>query len=487
MALASIIDTSNKVPRAYIKVSLGVGPRSAGAAPLRVLCVGNKTAAGTKADGTVNQAFSPDEARSFWGAGSELALMVQAVLRAYPGATVSGATVVESAGTAATTTIVFTGTATQAGTVEVWVAGKRVVASFAVGDAAAAVATAVRDAILAEQDLPVTASAATGTTTITAKNKGPRGNLIRTRASKNDGAGITMTPPSATLAGGTTLDTPAAALAAAAPSRFHLIVAPYVTSTELNLFKVHCDTYAEPVEGKRQRFIAAMNDTLANTKTVADAVNAKRGQIAWLENSESPPSVVAATLAGLTVLRTSSDRSRDLNGEALRGVAGPASDADYPTGTEQQQALNYGITPLTVVDGEVVVVRSITNYHLNGTIPDYAVLDTYYVDVPDFVADTIEGNFAGAFKNFKLANDDPDEPPPAKTATPKTIRDWLYRQAKRFEGSAGQPQVIHNVDLYLDSLVVELDANAKGRANAVVPCDVIETFHQLGVDVQQNG
>lgn len=60
MTLASVIPSSNKVPGTFLKVSLGVGPRSSGASPRHVVLVGNKTTSGSMALLTEVDCFSED-------------------------------------------------------------------------------------------------------------------------------------------------------------------------------------------------------------------------------------------------------------------------------------------------------------------------------------------------------------------------------------------------------------------------------------------
>src|SRR5207344_2771238 len=76
---------------------------------------------------------------------------------------------------------------------------------------------------------------------------------------------------------------------------------------------------------------------------------------------------------------------------SLPGVAPQTQNADRATAAQQETALGEGVTPLlTMADGTVRICRSITTHCLNGSTPDYRVLDTSGCSVPDFVLKDLE-------------------------------------------------------------------------------------------------
>ena len=486
MTIPSVIADSYKVPGSFIQVAFGVGGRSAGSAPIKILVTGNKTSAGTATVEESVRVYSPDEAKTLFGPGSELHLMCEKVFRTNPTAHLTAIPIAESAGTAATRTIVSSGTATAAGAVTVWVSNLgKVVAPIAVGDDATAVGDAIAAAINARTDWPVTAANVTGTVTVTAKHKGPRGNFIAIRSIQEVGTGITHTPPAgAYLTSGATMDDPANALDFVAPERFHFIVSPYDSTTELALYKAHCDDEAVPVIGRRQVWFAGSIDTLANTITVSDAVNAARGRLVWHYNGLDTPAEIAAAYAGLVAGEIGSDRATNFDDVTISGLAPQLADADKPLDTELDSALNSGITPLYSAGVDVAICRAVTNYHLDSaTNPDFTVLDMHKVDVTDFVADDIQVQFRSEFPNAKLRDDDPDEDPPPGVVTPSMLRDWLYGLLKDHE-TDGE---LENVTALLPQLAVEIDEDVDGRINATIPVDPVKLLHQGSMDVRQVG
>jgi phage tail sheath gpL-like len=485
MTLASVIDSSYKVPGSFVAISLGAGARSPGTGAMKVLLVGNKATAGT---GNVNQVYEvagKDDVKLLAGQGSELHRMAIAIFKANPIASVS-IVIVTAAGTAATKTFTVAGTTASAdGAVEVWIAGERVIAPISIGDTPTLAAAAIAAAINARPDLPVTATSAIGVVTATARCAGIRGNRISSRSLLTGGTGLTHTAATGFFTTGATMDDPQLALDAAFPLRWHLVVAPYTTTTELQKFRSMLNTGALPINGKRGRFIACSPDTLAASITVSDAVNASRGEIAWLEDCDDLPGEVAAALAGAITAERSSDRAANLDDVAILGLKPQPALDDVPTAAEQNSALNNGLTPLITVNGEIRIVRSVTNYHLDGTgADDFSILDSHKVDVADFIGDVIEQNFATRYKGFKISAHPTDgTAPPAKVATPVTVRDFLYIQLV----SAEEQALLEGVEALKSQLVVELDVNTAGRMNADIPINVIDHFHQLGANVAQVG
>ena len=484
--LTSVLDTSFKVPRAFVKVSLGVGARSPGSSAMATLLVGSKTGTGTTAITTRSLITSPDDASVQFGPGSELHLGAIAFFKANPiGLLYCTALDDSSGGALALKAFVFTGTATADGQVEIWLGGFRIAVSIFNGDTATVFGDRVAAQINGLVKLPCTAVNVTGTVTITMKNKGTRFNTFTTRSKQTNGAGIAHTPVTGTMAGGTdTGANPQTQLDAVASFRHHYLGSGFTDSVNLLKFKSDRTSRATPIEGKRGRWIGCTVTTLALAITLSDAINDPRGELIWARNTDDLPIEIAASACGIYSAYRSADRAANLDGFALPGMDGPFADSDNATELEQNTALNNGMTPVRLNAGVLSIVRPVTNYHNDpvGGNDDYSILDTHYVEVSDYIADLIVQNFA-VFAGFKLGVDGPDDAPPAPlVATPKGIRDWLFNMLKGQEN-----KLIVNVDALKGGIVVEADVSAAGRVNAEVPIDCIELFHQLGAQVSQVG
>lgn len=490
MALTSVISNANKVPGVYLRVSLGVGQRSSGENTRYVVIFANKTSAGTGSVETEYDIFSEDDARTIGGTGSEAYWMCRAAIRANPSVAIKLILITASAGVAATGTLVFTGPATSAGTVEVSCMGMTIEVPYASGDANTAVAALVNTYVNNQTDWPITSAVVSGTVTATARHPGPRGNDIALRARIIDGTGIGVTDPATDyLTAGATSDDPQNCLDAELAVRRTYLAFPYSDATQLAKLKAHLDAQDEPDAGNRKYGIWGSLDTLANTTTIATGLNLARMQCAWMEKSDDTPGMLAAALAAFRAAAEEADVAHNFNGEIVPYLHPHFRSADIPTNAELQSALSNGITPLTSTNsGEVAIVRSVTcKSQDTAGKPDYRVLDTHKVTVPDFIASEIELAISDRFGGFKASNDPADgESPPVNVATPSMVRDVIFEVLNNAEGELGLLDA-GSVALNAANTKVELSKVAVGRFNFVAPLDVIEWFNQAAGDIRQIG
>ncbi|MEH6477975.1 MAG: hypothetical protein V7727_19950, partial [Sneathiella sp.] len=114
----------------------------------RTLIIGQRLAAGIASADEPILVTSADQAREYFGDGSQLAEMVEAY-RGNDDFTELWCVPVDdnAAGSLAAGNITFTGTATEAGTINLYLGGKRVQVGVAIGDTASAIATALTAAV----------------------------------------------------------------------------------------------------------------------------------------------------------------------------------------------------------------------------------------------------------------------------------------------------------------------------------------------------
>jgi phage tail sheath gpL-like len=234
------IPSNVRVPLFYAEVD----PSHANTATpnLRALLIGGKTAAGT---GVANQPViltSVDDARVQAGAGSTLAGMAFTYRKNDPFGELWMLPVSDAGGAvAATGSIAFTGPATAAGVLSLYIAGALVSVAVSSGMAATALATAVAAAITALPNLPVTAAVNGGVPSkvdITAKNAGLTGNDIDIRLNYRGTASGEATPAGITptivaMANGATNPTLGTALANLQDLPFEFIACAYTDAASL--------------------------------------------------------------------------------------------------------------------------------------------------------------------------------------------------------------------------------------------------------------
>lgn len=525
--------SSTKTPSVYLSVILGGPGTSAGAAPEKILLVGNaigSTISGLSPSFSVTagsmQAAQPtfcasaSDAESLCGAGSELARMASAVFAQSPAANLWLCAVTESGGAAAAADLTVATTSTAAFTVRLRLCDEVIDVPVASGSTATTIAAAIADAINDANALPYTAQNAAGVVTITAKHPGSRGNSlivdaylvsssspVETRITGSS----TLSPGSTTfqwtsigggigaefnLTGLTTADNFTNALAAVASQKYSRIVVAANDATNIGRLVTHLDNLAAVTVGLRQQGIAATIDTLANATTLANGRNASRLQVAWHHASKVPGPEVAAVLSaarlagdgavGGVLVGESSDPAANLDGVQLAVLLAQTSVADQPTATEVESALNNGLScvvPSSARPGLTALSRSITSRSLYLGVPNYAVIDTSFVTTCDYVADDLQSSLAITYQGFKLGADSANGNPPLapNVTTPSLVRSFILDKLAGYEVRAILRDVTANASL----LAVQADPVVSGRLNCEIPCEPVSGLHIIAGNVRQ--
>jgi phage tail sheath gpL-like len=469
----------------------------------RLHLVGNKLATGSKvANQDTDQVFDETMARAFYGPGSELHRMVRAALR-IPGIQIWCSPVTESAGAAGTETITFTGTATGAGSFVYYVDGERIEVSVAIGDTPT-IAGNTLAALIAQKDfLPITSVNTTGAVACTRKQKGPRGNFGviyqdqsqapagMTSALSGSGAAVTSgSVIGKRFGGGTTADDVTQVATNVFPVWFQRVGLACNDSVNLAAWLTSENAKAGPLEGRPEYTVVASSDTLSNAQSLSQTtLNNGRFQMVWMLESESHPSELAAFVAALRTATEVGDPGSEYDDEVLVGVAPHRFPSQSPQRPTKLAALQTGLTPIYTLNGQALITRSVTTRCLNGTAPDYRVLDTGWASVTDYIRVDFGSSLWPEFKAANPVNRDDPAPeqgePRSGIGTPKTWNGRMIQRLKRFERgdnvASGIPQII-DVDLNLPSS--GWDSTAK-RIMSLCPIVPAPRTHQIGVSLRQ--
>jgi phage tail sheath gpL-like len=495
---------NDPVPGNYIAVNFAQGPASSGTTNYSAILIGNKITTGSATVDTVvygpdtpNQLASEEDAVSLFGRGSELHLMWKAFIKVNPVTSLYAIAVTESAGAAATGTIGIVGTSvTTSGTIRTTIGTTVVETGVVVGDLNAAVCTAVAASINAVTDLPVTASATTNAVTLTAKNKGLRGNFIRHNAQvfPASGIGLTITPTARTaFTGGTTADSSTTALATIANSRFYYQVSAAEDATQFGALVAQTDANAAPTVGLRCRAFAGSIATLANTITIATGRNSARAEVIWQENSDLTPALLAANAAAIySLFETALGAQSSLNYDGFGNdavtsqywhIPAPLSGATVSR-TSIKSALLNGITPVGVVrPGATALTKRVTSRSLNGATADYRIRDAHKVTICDFYADDLLVK-ANLELGGKAIGDDvaPGQRlPGAAVVTPKTFKNLIFKLLTEYSNK----DLLQKIDEIKASVQVVREVSPSTRLSARIPLQPIDILDQTATNVDQ--
>lgn len=443
------IPSSYKRPGYLAKIIFGSGAVSSGSQRLKCLLVGMKTAAGTMvADQDVIHITSDEEAVLYAGARSELALMAHKALQVDAVDLYIAAVTEPPAGTQATLTILLAGTVGN-GTLRFRLAGVpfavAVNESMTIDD----VGTAIAAALNAKTTTPATAAydSGTDTVTLTIANKGATGkDWVFYHDTTDAPAGLTLTiTGSATLntggyrfgAGVTGTGAPdvTTLLTKLTSGRYARIGVAQNDATNAALWEAHVNTKSGPMSLNLEHLVFGHNGTLVAAQSIAQTtLNAFRGHLVHIRNSESHPAEIAAAVAAVRSTVEQASPVPDYDGYVLSMLAPQAFPADSLTDPEQDTALNNGVTPAVTVNGEVRIVRAITTYCLNGASQDERCLDIGDAVMTDYA--TLDYKLMWE-TDFRPANPyvgpnpaEGEEPPPAGVAFPDL---WSSKVAERNE------------------------------------------------------
>jgi len=505
--MASIVLTGfsadDPVPGAYLQIDFAQGDAAGSGSPIEVLLMGNKTSGVATVDTVV---YGPDsitplqteqDAISLFGAGSELHRMFRRFTKVNNNTTLRAIAVTESVGNQATGTIRFVGTATAAGTAKLYVHDEFVEVSIDNLDVASDIATEMATAVNRMAHWGVTASATAtgiwGFCTLSAKQKGPRGNDIRYMPQISPGIGMTVpTAVDLAMSGGSTSDSNTTALSTIYNSKYYYIVSAAWDSTQFDALSDQVSAVAAPTIGIRQRCIAGSVDTLGNTNTLATGRNSARAEIIWSEKNPWTPAELAANHAAIvTLFETKPNPRTNFAGFGNDAVTSPSwvvprprLDSAIPSRTSIKSALNNGVSPIGVnANGTTYLVNRITTRSLNGSTNDYRIRDAHKVTICDFFGEDLLAKTNLNFSGKRIADDPPDGalPPGPDVVTPARYKSAVFGLLDVYN----ENDLLQDIDLIKAGTIVQRETSPRSRLSVRIPLRPVDNALQFAILTQQ--
>lgn len=478
------IPVSLRVPGAYIEIDASRALSGLYQVNNRVLLVGQKLAAGNVPALTPTKIVTADQAITAFGRGSMLARMAKAA-KAADGFSEMWAIALDDpgAGVAATKIITVTGTATEAGTIALMVAGQAVAVPVIATNTAAQVATAIVTAIGALPDLPVTAANAAGVVTLTSRHKGTCGVDIDVRHSFYQGEALPAGVALAIAAGAAgTGDSDYATLwPVIGDDDFRTIILGNVNTAILNAVEIELDSRWGPLRMLESIAYGAVRGSQGTAAAFGNGRNSELVSIVGTGVSPTPPWEWAASYGATVGYYSAIDPARPFNTLALPGVIGPATTGRF-TRAERELLLKDGIATWRAgPSGEITIERAITTYQLNAQgIEDIAFLDVNTPLTLAFLRQAVRARILAKFPRHKLAGDDARFSPGQAIVTPRVIRAELVALFGEWE-EAG---LVENIDQFTADLIVQRNAGDPSRVDALIPPDIVNQFHVFAAQVQ---
>lgn len=443
------------------------------------LLIGQMLDSGTAEAGIPVTVSTAAMAKKLFGRGSMLARMVEAYRTVDSfGQLVCIPLADGQAAGAAAGKVEVTGTALEAGTLSFYVGGERLQVAVREGDTGAQVAVALSDAISLGKDLPVTAGAAEGVCTISARAKGTVGNGIQLAVNLRGlingeqtpaGLGVEITA----MKGGTVDPDVAAAIKAMGDEQYDFIGCPYSDAAVLDAFQTEMNDTSGRWSPFRQIYghvYTARRGALDTLRAYGAARNDQHMTIIGVEPAmpTAAEEVLAAYLARTAVF-ISADPARPTQTGALTGVMASPTESRFIL-TERQTLLENGIATLTTVSGVVQIERAITTYQRNAMgDADASYLDSETLHTSAYVLRRLKAIITSKYARHKLASDGTRYGAGQAIVTPSVIRGELVAEYARLE-TAG---ICENRELFKKYLIVERSAENPNRLDVLFPPDYV--------------
>lgn len=450
----------------------------------KILLLGQRLPTATMAAATPTRVMSGNHAVGLFGRGSMLAQMVAAA-KAANSSTDMWACALDDlvAGVAATGTISIGGAPAQAGILNLYVAGTAVKVGVAVNEANATTATNIAAAINANADLAVTAVAALGVVTLTARHKGENGNYIDLRCNYYDGEvlplGLTQViVPMAAGAGNPDIT---AVLAALGGDQYYTIITPWTDAANMSNLEAFLLTRWGPMSQKTGTAFGCVSATYAGLATLGHARNSPLSLLLGIYDMPVAPWVTAAVWGSVVEFSGAIDPARGFQTLLLPGVMAPPVKSQF-TRDQRDILLRNGISTFTVDQGgRVLIEQVVTTYQTNAYgVPDTSYLKLNSVWTADAVRFAVRARIALVYPRHKLADDGTNFAPGQAIVTPSLIRAELIGLFRELE-QAGL--VEHFAQFQNDLLVVRSTANVN-QINAVIPPNLVNQFDVFAASVQ---
>ena len=469
------------VPFTYVEID----GSQAGATTVgfRTLLIGQRLAAGSVPALAPRVIGTVTDAQAFWGANSMMAHMAEKFIRNSPVAELWGVALDDSAGaTSPTVTVTATAAATSAGTIALYIAGRKLAVNIQSGNTVNQIATAINTAVGAADNLPVTSAVAGAVVTLTHRNAGLIDLDVQINYQPDESlpGGVAINIASAAGAGTPDISD---ALDAVGDEKFDLIVHAYPDAASLVILE---DELAErwgpslQLDGVGICSYKSANGTSAEATTFGNVRNSQYSMIVGHQLSPTPTYELSAAIAGAIAQPAANDPARPFQTLQVLGVLPPKVEQRW-THSQRNVVLSDGIATYNVdTGGQVKLERLVTTYQTSAAgVADRAFLDVNTLLTLSYIRADWRAYFSTKYGRFKLADDGTRFGPGQPVMTPSLGRAECIG---RF-GSWEERGLVENAEAFKAALVVERNADDSNRLDFLMRPDLINQLRVSGTQI----
>jgi phage tail sheath gpL-like len=394
------------------------------------------------------------------------------------------------------------GTAAQAGTAAVYIAGDRYAVTIAQGDTGPTIAARLAALINGDAFALVTADApapggggTSGTISYIAKQGGVIGNeIMRTwnwrglSGGEYTPAGITITSVgdtalSAPLEAGTGAPDIAAVIIAMGDDEYDFICSPYTDATSLDALTAEMNDITGRWAWSRQIYghvFAAQQGTPASLQAFGKTRNDPHTSVLGFGESPTVSWRRAGALCGQAAASLRIDPARPLQTLIMAGVQPPARGKRFKL-ADNNTLLYSGVATEMEAGGAAAIQRCITTYRVNmWNQPDPSWLDVQTPATLAYIIRFMRTRIMQKFGRHKLADDGTPFGYGQAIVTPRIIRAELVAAYSELISQG----IAENMDAFKAFLIVERDANDPNRINVLLPPDLINQLRIFAMLVE---
>ncbi|WP_261840951.1 phage tail sheath subtilisin-like domain-containing protein [Aliamphritea ceti] len=469
-----------RVPGAYAEFNNDFAIQGLVGQPYTVLLIGQMLSAGTATPLEQVQVTTPSQAAPLFGKGSMLADMVERYkLNDQVTKLICIPVLDNDAGAAAVKDITFTGPATVAGTLNLYIAGKVLQVGVSKDDTAEQIATAVAAAIPASSDYPITATASADKVSLTAKHKGENGTAIDVRFNYFTGqtfpAGVGASVAQKTPGSGN--PNISDVISVFGDTWFNVITMPWTDASNLTALETELTVRFGPLKAIDGIAIAAHRGNHSALTTLGQSRNSPHLSI--FESSGYPlnPESRAAMIAAQIAFSAQNDPARPFQTLGLLGDMAPAPSVRFED-SERNLLLFDGIsTCYTDAGGVVRIERAVTTYTENEFgAPDPSYLDLNTLFTLSYLRYSWRARVLQKFPRFKLGKDGSRGD---NVMTPKGMKNEMVALA----GDWADAGLIESVEQFKTDMQIGIDPNDPNRLNMILPPDLMNQLRIMAARI----
>lgn len=477
------IPTTLRVPFVYVEFDNSKAIQGPSLKAYRHLVLGQKLVGGSAPADVPVRVTSAAQAVGYFGDGSMLAHMFEKHFANNKFTETWCIPLADNgAGVAANGTLTFTGPASAAGSIKLYVAGRKLEVAVANGDSANAIAAAVNSAINAKGSYPVSSSVVANVVTLTFKHKGEVGNQVDVRFNYFEGEAFPAGVGCAivALASGTSNPSLTAAISAMAETQYDIITFPYTDAGSLTAIEAELISRWGPTRQNDGVAITASGVSHSSLITLGNSRNTPHVVIGAFTGRPSSPHEYAAALAAVISFHGNIDPARPFTTLELVGIL-PEKEEDKFSTEERNLLLFDGISTSYVdAGGKVRMERTITTYQTNPLgAADISYLDIHTVLTLSYLRYDFRNYFLTKYPRHKLANDGTRYGAGQAVITPKVGKAEAIAKFRQWE----EIGLVEGFDQFKSGLIVERNLSDPTRLDFYLPPDLVNQLYVTGVQI----